>query len=86
LKIVEAAIDEGTACSAGVSNYRQIVNAIFKLAVIRYPVTIAIAHNRLGFSVFRSSLNTASFLRQKTKVSMLSCRALQAGSAIVNDG
>jgi hypothetical protein len=33
LKIVEAAIDEGTACSAGVSNYRQIVNAIFKLAV-----------------------------------------------------
>ncbi|MEG4494412.1 hypothetical protein [Microcoleus sp. D3_18_C4] len=49
MKIVEAVIDEGTACSVGVSNYRQIVNAIFKLAVIRYPVTIVIAHNRLDF-------------------------------------
>ncbi|MEG3955925.1 hypothetical protein [Microcoleus sp. herbarium2] len=43
MKIVEAAIDEGTACCVRVSNYRQIVNAVFKLAVIRYPVTIAIA-------------------------------------------
>ncbi|WP_333273579.1 hypothetical protein [Microcoleus sp. D3_18_C2] len=42
MKIVEAAIDEGTACCVRVSNYRQIVNTVFKLAVIRYPVTIAI--------------------------------------------
>jgi len=33
--IVKAAIDGGTAWCVRVSNYRQIVNAIFKLAVIR---------------------------------------------------
>jgi hypothetical protein len=74
----------------GVSNYRQIVNAIFKLAVIRYPVTIAIAHNRLDFiSFFRSSPNTASFLRQQTKVSMLSfspgCQQLQISPNVQDD-
>ncbi|MBE9120125.1 hypothetical protein IQ269_04720 [Tychonema sp. LEGE 07199] len=73
----------------GVSNYRQIVNAIFKLAVIRYPVTIAIAHNRLDFSVFRSSPNTASFLKQQTKVSMLSfspgCQQLQISPNVQDD-